>query len=481
MRAANRWASDRGALDKETASWVQLRAAGTPLRPVNALAIAAEGVAAASAPLPFREQIQRAFGRHDVSGVRAEIGGRAARATALLGARAYASADRVAFAGAPDLHTAAHEAAHVVQQRVGVQLSDGIGRDGDDYERAADAVADAVVAGRSAEVLLDRAPSGASGARGAAVQRKHDADPARIVPAWEYVEANNDAIVAAIAARLATVSLPRLERATWLAGGIVSAFPDALAAALGREVLFDKLPELVYPSSAWYVIDQHREIASGMAGLAGGGHEALGPATWQPIVGQALAGEAAIRISESLARMTPRYVVQVDEQQPKRVAPADLVASHPMDRVVAQLLCGARVVKVSPLRHAKHPSDPRAFRDGVRFLDDWRWLGETDRKLWNWIEVKAPRDATVEEVAATLWADTAASARAYLITAVPPFFRVAPEYAHVMPAAREFAPDNFAEPYGAHALEPRVISSCRPTRRSRRRPASVTPTPTVIS
>src|SRR5690242_21119787 len=44
-----------------------------------------------------------------------------------LGSTAYAKGNSIAFAGTPDLHTAAHEAAHVVQQHGGVQLKGGIG------------------------------------------------------------------------------------------------------------------------------------------------------------------------------------------------------------------------------------------------------------------------------------------------------------------------------------------------------------------
>jgi len=59
--------------------------------------------------------------------------------------------------------------AHVVQQRKDVQLKGGIDQPGDGHERHADAVADAVVAGRSAEPLLDQVGGGAR--RDAAVQR----------------------------------------------------------------------------------------------------------------------------------------------------------------------------------------------------------------------------------------------------------------------------------------------------------------------
>lgn len=132
-------------------------------------AIADEGVASASVPLPHGDAIQASFGRHDVSGVRAQVGGVGAAAAAALGADAFATGDRVAFAGEPDLRVAAHEAAHVIQQRRGVSLLGGAGSAGDAYEGHADAVADAVVRGASAEALLDAAPTG--GAAGPAVQR----------------------------------------------------------------------------------------------------------------------------------------------------------------------------------------------------------------------------------------------------------------------------------------------------------------------
>jgi hypothetical protein len=131
-------------------------------------AAAKDGVGGGGGPLPYLAEIQAAFGGHDVSGARAHIGGGAARSCEALGALAYATGEDVAFAGTPDLHTAAHEAAHVVQQRAGVSLKGGFGQTGDAYERHADAVADRVVSGESAEDLLDQRAGG--GASAAAVQ-----------------------------------------------------------------------------------------------------------------------------------------------------------------------------------------------------------------------------------------------------------------------------------------------------------------------
>ncbi len=134
---------------------------------------AAAGVAGAGGALPHLDVIQRAFGPHDVTSVRAHVGGAAADAAQAIGAHAYATGDQVAFAGAPDLFLAAHEATHVVQQRQGVQLKGAVGQDGDDYERHADQVAAAVVRGEHVAGLL-----GGGGHDGPdRVQRKAPAKP----------------------------------------------------------------------------------------------------------------------------------------------------------------------------------------------------------------------------------------------------------------------------------------------------------------
>ena len=158
---------------------VQLRSdAGPTADPSAVQAAAARGVATASSKLPHGETIQRLFGRHDVSTVQAHTGAEATATAREIGAQAYAMGNHVVLGAGADLHTVAHEAAHVVQQRGGVQLKAGVGEVGDRYERHADAVADAVVQGKSAEGLLDAFAPGstASGPAGPAVQRLSGAD-----------------------------------------------------------------------------------------------------------------------------------------------------------------------------------------------------------------------------------------------------------------------------------------------------------------
>jgi hypothetical protein len=151
---------------------VQRQAHGAPAAEGAVAETAAAGVTGAGATLPHLDIIQRAFGRYDVRGVQAHGDDAAASAARSIGARAYATGDHVAFAEAPDLHTAAHEAAHVVQQRGGVQLKGSVGEAGDAHERHADVVADAVVRGESAEPLLDRGAGGGGGGVQRVVQRR---------------------------------------------------------------------------------------------------------------------------------------------------------------------------------------------------------------------------------------------------------------------------------------------------------------------
>jgi hypothetical protein len=93
--------------------------------------------------LPHLDAIQRSFGAHDLSGVRAHTGSAATAAARRLGAQAFTFGNHVVFSGTPSLHTAAHEAAHAV---------------GTSSERQADTVADQVVRGQSSAQLLQAAP-----------------------------------------------------------------------------------------------------------------------------------------------------------------------------------------------------------------------------------------------------------------------------------------------------------------------------------
>lgn len=163
----------RRAVDSSTVS-VPNQTLGVPAQqatspPAAAAETARQGLGDASAGLPHFEILQQAFAGFDLSGVRSSVGGEAKQASQRLCAEAYATPEGVGFRDYPTLHTAAHEAAHVVQQRMGHAPS-RIGRD-DPLEQHADRVADAVVAGDATAPLFNELGQGGASV-GQAVQLK---------------------------------------------------------------------------------------------------------------------------------------------------------------------------------------------------------------------------------------------------------------------------------------------------------------------
>jgi outer membrane protein OmpA-like peptidoglycan-associated protein len=124
-------------------------------------------------PLPHKDAIERSFGPgHDLSTVRARVGGPAVVSNALLGSSAFTRGEQVEFSAEPSLEEAAHEAAHVVQQRQGFRPPGGLSRAGDGWERNADAVAARVTRGEPASDLLGAPAPPLASAADAPVQRR---------------------------------------------------------------------------------------------------------------------------------------------------------------------------------------------------------------------------------------------------------------------------------------------------------------------
>ena len=117
---------------------------------------AAAGIGGPAQSYPHREEIETSMGRH--LSAKAFFGPDATAACAALGAEAYTVGDSVAFAMSnPSPRLAAHEAAHVVQQSGGVDLSDGdVSSSSHPLERHADAVAERVADAQPAGDLLPR-------------------------------------------------------------------------------------------------------------------------------------------------------------------------------------------------------------------------------------------------------------------------------------------------------------------------------------
>jgi Domain of unknown function (DUF4157) len=156
---------------------------------------AAAGISGSAGQIPHFDAISSSFGsKYDVGNIQAHTDGAAQSANQSMGSDGFATRDHVAFASAaPSLHTAAHEAAHVVQQQAGVALKGGVGSVGDQHEQHADAVADRVVQGKSATDLLDQYGGGGGNAGGAVqhqiIQFDIKADLKKAMSGWGTDEA----------------------------------------------------------------------------------------------------------------------------------------------------------------------------------------------------------------------------------------------------------------------------------------------------
>lgn len=177
---------------------LQLREVGPPAEGVDVHAAADRGLSGAAGQLPYLDVIQRSFGRFNVRDIPAHAGPEAAAASQEIGAQAYATRGRVAFAKSPTLRDAAHEAAHAVLQREGASLQGGMGQRDDRFEIHADRVADKVEAGESAEPLLasmidgSSEESGAAGSSDAGVQAREVEQESQITGAQDWTRADRE-------------------------------------------------------------------------------------------------------------------------------------------------------------------------------------------------------------------------------------------------------------------------------------------------
>lgn len=413
----------------------------------SAAKIAARGTSGTGHALSFLDQIQASFGRHNVGAVRAHTDEPAATAAGELGARAFATGDHVAFAGTPDLHTAAHEAAHVVQQRAGVQLRGGIdGGAGDPYESHADAVANKVVRGESAESLLDPF----AGGRGdtAVVQRKTEI-PQGMVNARRYLDYNAYVAGEAIGQHLVQQRLPQPDpRMEWRNEKL---FYEKLFFGLSGILRFKSpfdVAQLLAPGDPYGLVDQLRPLTKAVEDpdskddMKGG---PVGHWAWSPPVGLAIAQLVEQTLIDSLYRLGPRWVAAADTLQGKGDVEPDAIArSHRMDRFVVGPMCKPGVFQWAPETSSK-TSKPAAKRDsGVKVT--LAWVGKENPELWNWVRA-SPADATVEEVSAAVFEymttkdhESRADYYATFLTAAPPMFGIPPQWAKTFEETRAFRP-----------------------------------------
>jgi ADP-ribosyltransferase exoenzyme len=127
-------------------------------------AIAAAGVEGANQKVPHLDAIQQSFGpEHDLSNLRATVGGAAKPAADGIGGLHFAFGPQIAFGYAPSKKEAAHEVAHSLLQQYDEAPASGVTQDPASEERA-DKIAARVEAGEPVRDLLP-APRATRGAR----------------------------------------------------------------------------------------------------------------------------------------------------------------------------------------------------------------------------------------------------------------------------------------------------------------------------
>lgn len=366
-------------------------------------ATAEGGVQGSGGPLPYRERIQASFGNHNIGDVQSFVGGAAEPATRALGARAYARGNQIAFRSAPDLHTVAHEAAHVVQQRQGIKLENGIdGGAGDPHERHADAVADAVVAGQSAEALLGD-PQASATVAAPVVQRKTEGEPEAVdVRTWITERAKE--LKEAVSEKMAGVQFaPESPYATWSA-----AMPSLpIGQQIANALAFDdaSLSRTLYG-------DDYRSAI-------------VRAATPEPTIESAagaLVAALTTQIAASLRRVMPAYAIAVNQSAfrheanvlRREMTPADgmppqppiahVLASHPLDVHVRRILCtGAASIDFRKMRGEVPGENKPHDIDVMRVIPAKCITLQESKGKWNWILVSNFEDPRPAEVAKALF------------------------------------------------------------------------------
>jgi hypothetical protein len=396
----------------------------------------------APSEIPHRPGMEQLFGR-PLGDIRAHTSMSAELAP--HGARALSAGGVVLFADTqPSPATVAHEVTHEIQSKQAGRAAPMAAGVVAPRDSPAEAEADGIAARVAAHGLGARLPpitaapaahvhlapatpepsaTAAEDGRVAATAAKPQL--AQHGHAMQYYRLHQPAFLGAARTRLLAANLPPGSlQLSWTSGS--ARFVEQLGFALtGPEA--KELPELLYPSDPWAMIDAHRTMDADPT-LATG---AMG---WSPAAGLALAAAFERSVRASLPRVAARYVAE----QGTRSASL-LVAAHPMDRVIAEALVADGVVTLGTNRAARTgktagaPAGYDVQTGGIRLVMSYRWLGDVDPVLWHWVSVEDPPDATLEEVAFALWSRTD---YAYGLTRVGGYVAVPKEWARQVPGVQ---------------------------------------------
>lgn len=408
--------------------------------------------------LPYLGTIQRAFGRHDVTRIEAVFASSAAE----MGAKAFAYGERVEFSGTPDLHTVAHEAAHVVQQRYGGSSMAGAGKRDDRHERHADEIADAVVAGQSAEALLDQRAN----ANSAAVQVVQQKPQAPSVSARAYLQSHHKFTLEGEIKR-AVKRIGMVARSPYGNKLPTEQFENKLLEVVSQNMMggygsvggyfADGLQRFVAPESIEDMIDRARGHDWDLTDEKNPVQKSTGPAstTYISPVSLEITNAMARRYATAIQKLFPQFLrIYIDHKAFSEATNitvdtvrGGLVATHPMELAVSHALYATQKdIPLAELAATKPEivAEYKAKYDAVGKTPGAREYAvdqPVDRPtsiefkakagLFHWVEAIAVGEAgerTAAEVAKALFRSPAgsyvdsATAEAYRLIPVPPLW-----------------------------------------------------------
>ena len=332
----------------------------------------------------------------------------------------------------------AHETAHVVQARAsGGALVAAAKRDGD-ATQAAEIEADAFAADFVARGSEARFRPNVAIAPGAPMRNIGDppqAKPRDLVTTREYMERRFGEIRNAVTDYLITRPLDPGDPQLRFPRGPVTFVLELFAPLAALAASYLALERWLAPLDLVNVVERSRAIFSHDQQT----HDALGPMTWSPDVGVAIASAIAGALDESLKRVGPRLVAAtvVARFEHRDVRSVDVVSSTPFDREVVHAMLGRHgTPTVVALDGALKPTVPAR---SVQSLTHVEWQGGRGGP-WNGVRVE-PSDATIEDVAAQL---LGISSLAYRLERIGDLYIVPAEVAEKVPDAvryrREHAP-----------------------------------------
>lgn len=392
--------------------------------------------------------------RVDLSDVRIHADSAAAESAQHIDAHAYASGRDIYFA--PGMYAPTtdagkrllvHELAHVFQQGAGLAPTKVAAKSGsgtrisapdDPLESMADREAEGFIAGAypatqttearrkrpnsSDPTLLQMQPATRS-----FIQRDTDTTPKPGLGVTEYLDKYASVIAASLNTSMAIVDLPTgSPYASW-SGGTARAFMDMMW-NLSPQNLLATLRSLLEPIPPERAIDRGRDMQTGFTPEGDQFQMGTSKDAYFPDVSTELHNALTAQLNKSLQRIMPRYVArrfQLKMAQPKKAstivpepATSDILPAHPMDRLVINAVCSGGKVDVDfdrfgrekpPIDMPAKPGEPRPVM--------FEFQGGSG--AWFWLRVQSPLNATIEEVASSLYGDPAQAFR--MIDAAPLF------------------------------------------------------------